>query len=146
MQWIFGMSDARADMVLRLGSNSANIIILLLLLYFFPCSPAKNHWRSETYGFIPRMTTLKGTNRFPRIDFIEQYFYLWYMDNVPGISKEFRCRVAEEGLLFPEDYGDRRFRAFDTVKAVLHEVSLCLARDHSISKDDYFSLLDFYGL
>jgi hypothetical protein len=90
----------------------------------------------------------KGSHHFPTLAFIEKHFFLWAIgkDTDDGIDKVFRYRVDREGLRFPGDFEERRGGALSVVRAVLHEISEILVRDHAVTEDECCAILDSHGL
>jgi hypothetical protein len=145
MGWIYGMAESREDMKKRLGENSVNIIVHLLLVYFFPQSLSRAHWRGEIFGFIPSIKRFKGSHQFPDQGFIERHFYLWVIDS-REVDDAFKGKVENEGLVFPGGYDLHHARAFGLAGRVLHEVSVVLAKDHEITKNRCGRILYECGL
>jgi hypothetical protein len=139
------MAEARNDMKQRLDRNSENIIVHLLLMYFFPSNPARNHWRGEVFGWLPSITRFKGSHSYPGRVFIEQHLSLWVLDSV-AVEQRFVRKVEEEGIVLPCDYRTFYPGALEVARRVLHDVSGVLEVYKSINLDDYLAILDDHGL
>jgi hypothetical protein len=138
---IYSMSDSRKEMFFLLRENSDERILHLLLMAYFRDNPAYNHWRGESFGFIPhRLSTFKGSHRYPKIDFIEQNLYLHCIDS-DGFVKLIRGLVNKKGLVLPSDFQDSYWKKILLVGRILHEVSIILARDHAIEDYEYYDIL-----
>jgi hypothetical protein len=143
---IFSMSDSRKEMFFLLRENSGERILHLLLMAYFRDNPAYNHWRGESFGFIPhQLSTFKGSHRYPKIDFIEQNLFLHCIDS-DGFIKLFRGLVSKKSLVLPSDFQDTYRQKIHLVGLVLHEVSIILAKDHAIEDYEYYGILSRHGL
>jgi hypothetical protein len=115
-------------------------------MVYFRGSSSYDHWRGESFGFLPHtISTFKGSKRYPKLDFIEQNLFLHCIDS-DGVRRLFVDRVSKKGLSLPGDFQNTYWESVALVGRVLHEVSLVLYENHSILSEEYYGILDRFGL
>lgn len=63
--YIYSWARSNADTFRKIEDASEEIIVHLIKVFLFPNVQERNHWKKEIWSFLPRISKLKSTNKFP---------------------------------------------------------------------------------
>ena len=72
---ILGFAYSRSKIAENLEDNVQPIMLHLIKLWRYPNAVEVSHWRQEVYNFLNRTRRLKGSNKYPSVEFIMKNTY-----------------------------------------------------------------------
>ena len=146
MKQIYSMARDLKDYGWWLEKYTEPLFFHLLYLCFYPSNISYQHWRGESYGFIPHsLSPFKGRHYYPDQEFIEYHLYDWLHDS-DGLPKLFKDDIQKKGLIVPYTFDYVYWESIKKICGILKEVSSVLAMEHEITSDEYYAILSKYGL
>lgn len=92
LKYIYSWARSNTDTFRKIEDASEEIVVHLIKVLLFPDVQERNHWKKEIWSFLPRISKLKSTNKFPTYKQI--YKSLWnsyedvIFDYIPGILED----------------------------------------------------------
>jgi len=146
MRQIFSMARYMRDAAIDIERRTDKVVTHLLFLCFFPNDQSYNHWRGESFGFLPNeLKPFKGKHGYPDLDFLH-YHMIDCVTDSDAWSKSFKSKITEKGLAVPYLYESLFLKKMNLINCVLRKVCLILAARHFITRDEYYKILSSVGL
>ncbi|WP_301003261.1 hypothetical protein [uncultured Duncaniella sp.] len=85
----------RADILSDLRFHGRKAVDHLAKVYLYPDHTARNHWKEEVLAHFSSVSTLKGTNRFPKLKDIYYNGCEGHLDTLSKTVRVFRKEYGE---------------------------------------------------
>lgn len=142
---IFELAYSRKHIADHLISVTPKIIEHLFYLMLDPTNQARNHWKSEIYGFLNDMDAMKGTNKVPNKDFIYKWTYGSKQDRIKSekyMSKFLKDVCKKENINTSDDI-ETIMKNLDYICVDYFDwLSEELSTNEYVTQDEVYSKLD----
>lgn len=140
---ILGFAYSRSKIAEDLEANVRSIIRHLIKLWRYPHAAEVNHWRQEVYSFLYEVGRLKGSNKYPSVEFIMKNTYNVNKSDIPkwfnGVSRTYDGKFESLDIRDDVDLMNKR------IKEYFEWLADALSTDGYVFPEDVYSKLKELG-